>query len=92
MNTIIFLLIQLLDIYLWLIIASIIVSWLVVFGVLNTRNRTVAKGCEVINRLTSPGMDYIRRFLPPMGGIDLSPMIMIFGIYLLQSLLYSSLR
>lgn len=92
MNTIIFLLIQLLDIYLWLIIASIIVSWLVVFGVLNTRNRMVGRACEVINRLTSPGMDYIRRFLPPMGGIDLSPMIMIFGIYLLQSLLYSSLR
>ncbi len=92
MNTIIFLLIQLLDIYLWLIIASVIVSWLVVFGVLNTRNKIVARVCDVLNRLTSPGMDKLRRVLPPMGGIDLSPMVMIFGIYIAQSLLYSLLR
>ncbi len=92
MNMVIFLLIQLLDIYLWLIIASVIVSWLVVFGVLNTRNKFIYKGCELLNKLTSPGMDKLRRIIPPMGGIDLSPMVMIFGIYILQSFLYSLLR
>lgn len=91
MNLFILLVIQLLDIYLWLIILSVIISWLVVFGVLNTRNNFIRKACDLLNRATSPGMDYLRRFVPPMGGIDLTPMVMIFAIYILQSLLYSLL-
>jgi YggT family protein len=73
---------------LYLIIASVIMSWLIAFDVLNTRNRWVYKICSLIGRATNPGMAYVRRFLPPMGGIDLSPMVLIFGIYLLQSFLY----
>jgi YggT family protein len=92
MNTIIYFLIQVLDIYLWLIIIAVMVSWLVVFGVLNTRNKWVYKSCALLNRVTSPGMDHLRRVIPPMGGIDLTPMAMILGIYLLQSFLYSLLR
>jgi YggT family protein len=92
MNTIIFFLIQLLNVYLWLIIVSVMVSWLVVFGVLNTRNKWVYKFCALLNRVTSPGMDKLRSVIPPMGGIDFTPMVMIFGIYLLQSFLYNALR
>ena len=81
----------LLDVYLWIIIASIVVSWLTVFGVLNTRNKYVYQGCELLNRLTNPLIFRIRRVLPIIGGIDLSPVIIIIGISLLQRLLYGML-
>lgn len=92
MNTIVYLLIKALDIYLWLIIGSVIVSWLMVFEVLNTRNKWVYKFCDILNRLTEPGMRQLRRVIPPLGGIDLTPMAMLFGIYLAQELLYNLLR
>lgn len=92
MNTIIHLLIQLLDIYLWLIILTIVVSWLVVFDVLNTRNKWVYKFVTLLNRLTNPGMAQLRRIIPPLGGIDLTPMAMMLIIYVVQGLLYSLMR
>jgi YggT family protein len=92
MNMIIYLLIQLLNIYLWLIIIGVMVSWLVVFDVLNTRNKWVYKFCALLNRATSPGMEQLRRIIPPLGGLDLTPMVMIFGIYFIQGFLYSLLR
>ena len=91
MDIVIFFLIKALDIYLWLIIASVVVSWLVLFDVLNTRHRWVHKSCHLLNRVVNPGMDALRKFIPPMGGIDLTPMVMMLGIYMLQSLLYSML-
>lgn len=92
MQAIVHLLITLLDIYLWVIIASIVVSWLTVFGVLNTRNKWVYQGVALMNRATEPAFRWLRRFIPPIGGIDLSPMVLIFGIYLLQSLLFNLTR
>lgn len=80
-------LMTLLNIYLWLIIFTVIVSWLVAFDVLNTRNRWVYKMCEILNRLTNPVVQRVRRYVPPLGGIDITPMVIIFGIYLLQNLL-----
>lgn len=91
MNMLVLSLIWLLDVYLWLIIGSVIVSWLVVFGVLNTRNAMIAKAIMLLNRVTAPAMDYLRRFIPPIGGLDLSPLALIFGIYLVQGILYRSL-
>lgn len=87
MGLIVGILMLLLNIYLWLIIFTVIVSWLVAFDVLNTRNRWVYKMCEVLNRLTNPLVQRVRRYVPPLGGIDITPMIIIFGIYLLQNLL-----
>lgn len=87
MDFIIGILMLLLNIYLWLIIFTVIVSWLVAFDVLNTRNRWVYKLCEILNRLTNPVVQRVRRYVPPLGGIDITPMVIIFGIYLLQSLL-----
>lgn len=87
MDFIIGILMLLLNIYLWLIIFTVIVSWLVAFDVLNTRNRWVYKMCEILNRLTNPVVQRVRRYVPPLGGIDITPMVIIFGIYLLQSLL-----
>ncbi len=87
MNLIIGLLILALDIYLWLIIASVMVSWLVIFGVLNLRNKGVAKAVDMLNRITNPLMMTLRKYIPPLGGIDITPIIIIFGIYILKGLL-----
>ena len=87
METFVFLAVRLLDIYFWIITAAVIVSWLVAFGVLNMRNRYVYKACELLNRLTQPPMQFLRRFVPVIGGIDITPMIIIFGLIFLQRLL-----
>jgi YggT family protein len=89
---IIVLLIKLLDIYLWLIIATVIASWLVAFDVLNTRNKLVYKICNFLNEITNPPIRKLRKIIPPIGGIDLSPMALMLCIYLLQGFLYSLLR
>lgn len=92
MDIIIILLIKALNIYLWLIIASVMVSWLIVFNVLNMRNRWVYKGVNLLNRIVEPGMTRLRRVIPPLGNIDFTPMAMMFLIYIAQSVLYSLLR
>ena len=74
----------LLDFVWWLIIASVVVSWLVAFGVLNTRNDVVYRALDILNRVTDPILKPIRRLIPPMGGLDLSPMIVLLIIYVLQ--------
>lgn len=88
----IYLIIKLLDIYLWLIIASVLISWLIAFDVLNVRNKWVYKGYNLLGRVVEPPMAWLRRFLPPIGGIDFTPMAMMFLIFLLQNILYSFLR
>jgi YggT family protein len=68
----------------WLIIASVVASWLVAFGVVNTRNDVVYRILDILNRVTEPLLRPIRRLLPPMGGLDLSPMVLLLVIYILQ--------
>jgi YggT family protein len=94
MSLILLLLIQLLNIYFWIIILSVVVSWLVVFNVLNPRNKWVYKFCILLDKITNPVILRLRRVIPPVGGIDLTPMVVIFGIYFLQKILlaiYSAL-
>lgn len=76
-----------LQIYFWIIIMTVVVSWLVVFDVLNTRNKLVFKFCNLLNAITNPLILRLRRFIPPLGGVDLTPMVVIFGIYILQNIL-----
>lgn len=73
--------------YFWLIIFTVVVSWLVVFDVLNTRNKWVYKLCELLNKVTNPLVLRLRKVIPPLGGIDLTPMVIIFGIYFLMNIL-----
>lgn len=87
-----FILIKLLDIYTWLLIANVMVSWLVAFDVLNIRNGIVNKACRLLDRIVDPPMARLRKFVPPVGGIDFTPMAMLFGIYLIQNLLYNLIR
>jgi YggT family protein len=72
----------------WTVIASAIASWLVAFGVVNTRNRGVYLIIDMLNRLTEPLLRPIRRIIPQFGGLDISPMVLLLGIYFLQSLLH----
>jgi YggT family protein len=85
MAIVINLLLLALNIYFAIIIAWVVSSWLVVFGVLNMRNKWIYKGVTLLTQATEPVMSRLRRYVPPIGGIDLTPMIVIFGIILLQN-------
>ena len=84
-------LLQVLDIaiglYIWAVIISAILSWLVHFGVVNPRNQFVRMIGEFLWRISEPALRPIRRFLPNLGGIDISPVILILGLIFLQRVL-----
>jgi YggT family protein len=72
----------------WLVIASAIISWLVAFGVVNMRNNVVRMIVDTLYRLTEPMLRPIRRFLPNMGGVDISPVILLLAIYFVQYIVH----
>lgn len=74
-----------LDFYIWVLIAGAVLSWLVAFNILNTGNRLVRVVGEFLYSITEPVLRPIRRVLPAMGGLDLSPLVLIFIIMFLQS-------
>lgn len=76
-----------LNLYVWVLIFGAVASWLIAFEILNTRNRFVQSLLMFCDRLTEPALRPIRRFLPPMSGIDLSPVILILGVLFLQQFL-----
>jgi YggT family protein len=78
------LVIVVLDLYTYVIIAAVIVSWLVGFGVINTYNQFARMVVKVLHALTEPVFGPIRRILPSMGGLDLSPLIVLLLIFFLQ--------
>lgn len=73
-----------LQLYVWLLIASAILSWLIAFNVVNTRNSFVAAIWDFLHRITEPLLRPIRNMLPSMGGIDISPVILLLIIFLIQ--------
>jgi YggT family protein len=73
-----------LDLYVWLLIASAILSWLIAFNVVNTRNQFVSAVAEFLYRITEPLLAPIRRVLPSMGGLDLSPLVLVLIIMFIQ--------
>ena len=70
--------------YIWVIIIGVILSWLIHFQVINSYNRFVFLVQDLTNRLTEPVLGRIRRFLPNLGGIDISPIILILGLWFLE--------
>ncbi|MBN9513714.1 MAG: YggT family protein [Alphaproteobacteria bacterium] len=76
------------DIYTWVVIASAIMSWLVAFGVVNVRNQFIRVIVDMLFRLTEPVLRPIRRILPNLGGVDISPVILLLGLFFLRSLLW----
>ena len=73
-----------LDLYWWIIIASAIFSWLYAFNVVNPRNQFVGTIGNMLYRLTEPALRPIRRILPNLGGIDISPIILLLIIFFIQ--------
>lgn len=78
----------LIELYIWVLIASAVLSWLVAFNVLNTRNRFVYVVGDVLHRLTEPALRPIRRILPNFGGVDLSPVALILLLVFIRQLLF----
>jgi len=75
------------DIYIWVLIASAIFSWLIAFNVVNTHNQIVHTIGETLYRLTEPALRPIRRLLPNLGGLDISPVILIIILIVIQRFL-----
>ena len=84
-NPFVWLIDTLITIYIWLLIAQAILSWLLAFGVVNRFNRGVAVIGDFLYRITEPLLRPIRNMLPNLGGIDISPVILILIIQLLQN-------
>ena len=76
------------DIYTWIVIAGAIMSWLVAFGVVNISNKFIRMVVDVLYRLTEPVLRPIRRILPNLGGVDISPVILLLGLFFVRSLLW----
>jgi YggT family protein len=87
MRAILDVILVILHIYIWLLIASAILSWLVAFNVVNTRNQFVAMVGEFLYRITEPVLRPIRSILPSMGGIDISPVILILIIFFIENVI-----
>jgi len=87
MNPFLWLILTIIDLYIWLLIASAVLSWLVAFNVVNTRNTIVANIGEFLYRITEPALRPIRGMLPNLGGIDVSPVILIILLLFLKQLI-----
>ncbi|PZN59400.1 MAG: hypothetical protein DIU65_00780 [Proteobacteria bacterium] len=79
-----------LDIYWWIIIASAVFSWLYAFNVVNPRNQFVGTVGNALYRLTEPALRPIRRFMPDLGGIDISPIILLLVLFFLRQILITT--
>ncbi len=79
---------NIITLYIWVLIISAVMSWLIAFGVVNTRNRAVYLIADFCYRITEPALRPIRRVIPNLGGIDISPILLIFLLWFLRDLLY----
>ena len=75
------------DLYIWVVIIGAVLSWLIAFNVVNTSNRFVYTVSDFLYRITEPALRPIRRWLPNLGGIDISPIVLILALILLQMIL-----
>ena len=91
MKSIFILLDSIITIYLWIIIINAILSWLVAFNVLNTQNRFVFSILETTYKLTDPALNKIRRYIPNLGSIDISPVILILLLMFLRNIIFEIL-
>jgi YggT family protein len=81
-----------LQLYIYLLIAAAVLSWLIAFNVVNTRNQVVAMIGDFLFRITEPALRPIRRLMPNLGGIDISPVILILLIILIENILLYYVR
>ena len=87
MLSLIILIDTIIQIYIYLLIASVILSWLVSFNVINTHNQLVYTIGSFLHRITEPVLGRIRRYVPDLGGLDISPVVLILLLWFVQLLL-----
>ena len=81
---------QAVSLSIWILIINAMISWLVAVNMLNTGNRLVYSILEISYKLTSPPLNYIRKFLPNLGSIDISPVILILALLFLRNLVFET--
>ena len=91
MKSIFLLVDSVINIYIWLIIINVILSWLVTFNVLNTQNKFVFAVLNATHQLTDPVLNKIRRFIPNLGSIDISPVVLILLLIFIRNLFFELL-
>ena len=84
MIAIFYLALQILKLYSYIVIANVVISWLIAFNILNTHNRFVYSVLELTYRLTDPFLNRIRKFLPNLGSLDISPVILLLLIWFIE--------
>jgi YggT family protein len=84
LNPFLWLVLTVIDVYFWIILATVILSWLVAFGIVNTSNAFVRQVGMALRRLTEPLLGPIRRMLPDLGGIDVSPIVLLLALQVLR--------
>jgi len=87
MQSLLWLINTVIQIYIFILIVQVVMSWLIAFNVVNTRNRFVFMVADISYKLTEPALRPIRRILPAFGGIDLSPVVLILLLGFIQRLL-----
>lgn len=87
MNSLISLILTVINLYIWLLIISAVLSWLVAFNVVNAHNRFVYMVSDFLYRVTEPALRPIRRFVPLLGGVDISPVVLILLLIFVQNLI-----
>ena len=88
MKSILILFDNVVSLYIWILIINAIISWLVAFNILNTSNRFVYSLLEISYKLTEPPLSFIRKYIPSIGSIDISPVILILGLMFLRNLVF----
>ncbi len=86
-NPFIWLILEVLEIYSWIVLAAVVMSWLLAFNVVNYHNNVVRSVARFLDILTEPVFRQVRRISPTIGGLDLSPIVVFLGIIFLQKLI-----
>ena len=87
MDSLVWLVLTVIQIYIWIVFAMVVVSWLLAFNVINRSSQFVNVVHDFLSRATEPALVRIRRFVPNLGGIDLSPLVLLLGLYFLRRLI-----
>ena len=90
MKSILILFNNIIELYIWVLIINAIISWLVAFNILNTGNRFIYSILDVSYRLTNPPLNFIRKYLPNLGSIDISPIVLILALMFVRNLVFET--
>ena len=85
MNSILALFNEIVGLYIWVLVINAAASWLVAFNVINTSNRFVYSVLEISHKLTNPALRIIRSFMPNLGSVDISPIVLILALVFLRN-------